>query len=173
MQVIGPPGSNLPAGGDEGVESITTMTNGVTDLWGGGDLLLHGDGVGARFHGLLQGVGGALEVFGGGVGFVCFSAPAQALGNAVEGIPVLENFVQPLTDLWDTGGAIIGDVFNGVGQAIDDFGAAFEALTKGDLASFGEGVMDGVKDVATAVVDTVTDTVEGVVDAVGDIFSGW
>jgi phage-related protein len=123
-------------------------------------------------HGIPQLVGGGIQMVGSGVGAL-FQKAGSWLGDKVECVPVLENLVQPLTDLLSGAGAVIADVFNGIGEAADSLGGAFESLFEGDLGGFAEGIGDAVGDVAGGVADAVGDAVDAVGDAVSDFFSGW
>ena len=174
FMAFGPEGSDLPPGRDEGIEAISTFWDGASDMVKGlFDRLINGDGVGERIHGFFQTIGGFTGAVAGGLGWLFGSGPAQWLSDKVEGVPVLENIVQPITDLWDTAGSVVADVFGGIGDAFDTWGGAFESLAAGNFSDFGEGMWEGVKDIGGGVVDGVVDTVEGIVDSVGDIFSGW
>ena len=98
---------------------------------------------------------------------------ASWLNNKVEGIPVLQNVVQPFGDIVGGAGASVADVFNGIGESFDDTGAAFEKLCHGDLKGFAEGLGDAASDVVGGAADAVEDAASSVKDAVVDFFSGW
>jgi hypothetical protein len=91
----------------------------------------------------------------------------------VEGIPVLENLVQPVTDLVSGAGACVADVFNGFGEACDSVGGAFEDLCHGDVKGFVSGLGDAATDAIGGAVDAVGDAADAAKDAVCHIFSGW
>jgi uncharacterized protein YvpB len=168
----GPEGADLPPGRDDGIESTLGVLNGVTNVTNGIDRIFSPDSFGSWLHGFPQLIGGAVQTVGSFVGGLA-QLGAGWLNNAVEGIPVLENIVQPLGDLVNGVGAVIGDIFNGIGEAADSLGGAVESLFEGDLGGFVEGVGDAVGDVAGGVVDAVGDAVDAVGDAVSDFFSGW
>src|SRR5262249_39711539 len=106
-------------------------------------------------------------------GYYGFQIPGDWINSKVEGIPVLENIVQPLGDSWSMGGSILGHVCDSVGESVDDFGNAIECLGNGDFSGAGQAALDGLKDLGNGVADAVTDVVSGVGDAIGDLFSGW
>ena len=168
----GPKGADLPPGRDDGIESTLGVLNGVTNITNGLDRIGSFDSFGSVVHGIPQVVGGLVQTVGSFVGGL-FQLGAGWLNNAVEGIPVLENIVQPIGDIINGVGAVIGDVFNGIGEACDSIGGAFESLFEGDFGGFVEGVGDAVGDVVGGVVDAVGDAVDAVGDAVSDFFSGW
>ena len=167
----GPKGADLPPGRDDGIESTLGVLNGVTNITNGLDRIGSFDSFGSVVHG-PQFVGGVVQTVGSFVGGL-FQLGGGWLNNAVEGIPVLENIVQPFGDIFNGVGAVIGDVFNGIGEACDSIGGAFESLFEGDFGGFVEGVGDAVGDVVGGVVDAVGDAVDAVGDAVSDFFSGW
>jgi len=168
----GGPNANLPPGRDDGIESTLGVLNGVTNVTNGLDRIFCPDSFGGFLHGIAQVYGGVFQTVGSFVGGL-FQLGAGWLSNAVEGIPVLENIVQPITDIVNGFGAVIGDVFNGFGEAWDSVGGAFESLFDGDVGGFFEGLGDAVGDVVGGVVDAVGDAVDAVGDAVSDFFSGW
>ncbi|MGH9426117.1 MAG: C39 family peptidase [Terriglobia bacterium] len=168
----GPEGADLPPGRDDGIESTLGVLNGVTNFTNGLDRIFSPDSVGGFLHGIAQVYGSVYQTVGCFVGGL-FQLGAGWLNNAVEGIPVLENFVQPFGDLVNGFGAVVGDVFNGFGEACDSLGGAFESLFDGDFGGFVEGVGEAVGDFAGGVVDAVGDAVDAVGDAVSDFFSGW
>jgi len=167
-----PKGANLPPGRNDGIEGTLGVLNGVTNVTNGFDRIFSPDSVGGFLHGIAQLYGGVYQTVGCFVGGL-FQLGAGWLNNAVEGIPVLENFVQPIGDIVNGFGAVIADVFNGFGEACDSVGGAFESLFDGDVGGFFEGLGDAVGDVVGGVVDAVGDAVDAVGDAVSDFFSGW
>jgi hypothetical protein len=171
MMVFAPDGTDLPSSDLDGAQASSGVNEGMYGMSKGWDLMANGDGVGAKVHGVFDMLGGTIGCIGSGLGWMLCSAPAQYIKGSVDGIPVLQNVVKPLCDLWDTAGAMIGDVFKGVNDAFDHIGGAFQALGNGDFSGFVGGVADAAKDVGGAVVDTVSDAVGGTVDAVEDIFS--
>jgi hypothetical protein len=168
----GKEGANLPPGRDDGIESTNGVLNGVTNITNGLDRIFSPDSFGDWFHGLPQFVGGLVQTVGSFVGGL-FQLGGQWLNDAVEGIPVLENIVQPFGDILNGVGAVFGDIFNGIGEAADSIGGAFGDLFEGDFGGFVEGIGDAVGDVVGGVVDAVGDAVDAVGDAIGDFFSGW
>jgi hypothetical protein len=165
-------GANLPPGRDDGIESTNGVLNGVTNVTNGLDRIFSPDSFGGFIHGIPEFLGGAVQTVGCFAGGL-FQLAGGWLNHAVEGIPVLENFVQPFGDIFNGIGAVIGDVFNGFGEACDSIGGAFEDLFRGDVGGFVEGVGDAVGDVVGGVVNAVGDAVGAVGDAIGDLFSGW
>jgi hypothetical protein len=168
----GPGGSNLPFGRDDGIEGTLGALNGVTNMTNGFDRVISFDSPGSVLHGLLQAPGGFLQTIGAGIGGGV-QIGAGWVNDQVEGIPVLENIVQPLGDLVNGAGAVLGDLSDGFGEAVDSVGGAFESLFDGDVGGFFGGMGDAVVDVGGSVVDAVEDGVNTVVDAVGDFFSDW
>ena len=166
------PGESLPPGRDDGVQAINGTLDGVTNITNGLNRIYSPDSVGSFVHGIPEFFGGIVQTVGCGIGGL-FQLGGQWLNGAVEGIPVLENIVQPFGDIVDGVGAVVGDVFNGIGEACDDVGGAFESLFDGDVGGFFTGLGDAVGDVVGGVVDAVGDAVEAVGDAISDFFSGW
>jgi hypothetical protein len=162
----------LPPGRDDGLEGVLGTLDGVTNMTNGLSRIGDPDSFGSFVHGIPEFIGGLVQTVGCGIGGA-LQLGGQALNDAVEGIPVLENFVQPFGDLVDGAGAVIGDLVNGFGEAADDFGGAFESLFDGDVGGFFGGIGDSIGDVATGVVDAVGDAVSAVGDAISDFFSGW
>ncbi len=172
FMAFGPEGAALPPGRNDGVEAVLGTLDGVTNLTNGLDRIGSFDSVGSVVHGIFQVPGGLAQTIISGVGGL-FSLGGQWLHDKLEGIPVLENLLQPLAGLVDTAGAVLGDLGNGVGEALDSWGGAFESLFDGNFGDFASGIGEGFADVATGVVDAVGDVVSGIGDAVGDFFSGW
>lgn len=173
MNVYAPAGSNLPPGRDDGIEATNALADGGLNITNGTDRVIHPDSAGGFVHGLMEVGGGLVQGIGGGIGYYGFQIPGDWINSKVEGIPVLENIVQPLGDLWNTCGDILGHACDSVGESIDDFGNAIECLGNGDFSGAGQAALDGLQDLGTGVADVVTDVVSGVGDAIGDLFSGW
>lgn len=167
-----PGGTDLPPSRLDGMEGMLGAADGISNLTNGLNRLYSPDSFGSWLHGVPQFFGGIVQTVGCGIGGG-IQWLGQNLNEAVEGIPVLENFVQPFGDIVDGVGAVIGDVFNGIGEACDDVGGAFESLFDGDVGGFFEGMGEAVGDVVGGVVDAVGDAVEAVGDAISDFFSGW
>jgi hypothetical protein len=165
-------GADLPRGRDDGIEGALGALNGVTNITNGIDRIISLDSPGSVLHGLLQFPGGVVQTIGSGVGGL-LQMGSGWLNDKVEGIPVLENIVQPFGDLINGAGAVVGDLFDGVGEAVDSVGAAFEDLFDGDLGGFVDGIGDAVGDVVGGAVDAAGDAVDAIGDAVSDFFSGW
>ncbi|MCI0628315.1 MAG: C39 family peptidase [Acidobacteria bacterium] len=172
FMAFGPEGADLPAGRDDGAEGALGVHAGATNISNGFDRIFSPDSFGSFVHGIPQFFGGIVQTVGSGVGAL-FQLGSSWLHGAVEGIPVLENIVQPFADVFNGIGAGIADIFNGFGEACDSIGGAFESLFDGDLGGFVEGVGEAVGDVVGGVVDAVGDVGEAIVDGIGDIFSGW
>jgi hypothetical protein len=172
FMAFAPEGTDLPAGTDKGAEGALAAHSGFVNLLNGWDRMTDPDSFGGFIHGIPQFVGGFVQMVGGGLGAL-FQVGAGWLADKVEGIPVVENLVQPFTDIVSGFGAVVADVFNGFGEACDSLGGAFESLFDGDFGGFFEGVGDAVGDVVGGVVDAVGDAVDAVGDAIGDFFSGW
>ena len=168
----GPEGASLPPGRNDGIEGTLGVLNGVANLTNGFDRIFSPDSAGGFLHGIAQVYGGVYQTVGCFVGGL-FQLGAGWLNNAVEGIPVLENFVQPIGDIVNGFGAVIADVFNGFGEACDSVGGAFESLFDGDVGGFFEGLGDAAVDFGGGVVDAVGDAVDAIGDAASDFFSGW
>jgi hypothetical protein len=168
----GAPGSSLPPGRDDGIQSTLGLLDGLTNVTNGVDRITSPDSVGSFLHGIPQLFGGISQSIG------CFAGSLLQLGagwlnNAVDGIPVLQNIVQPFGDVINGAGAVVGDLFNAGGEAFDDFGSALENLSNGDVGGFVSSLGDSAVDVGKGVVDAVGDAASAVGDAVSDIFSGW
>jgi hypothetical protein len=167
-----PEGTDLPPGNDDGAEGVLGVTAGGSNIANGFDRIFDPDSFGSFVHGFPQFFGGLVQGAFCGLGTL-LQGGSDWLGGAVEGIPVLENIVQPFTDLVNGFGACLSDVFNGFGEACDEIGGAFESLFEGDFGGFCDGIGDAVGDAVGGVVDAVGDAVDAVGDAIGDFFSGW
>ena len=168
----GQKGDDLPPGRDNGIEGTLGYENGVANLANGLDRIIHPDNWGGLIHGIFETVGGIPQTIG------CYFASALQAGgnwlnNEVNGIPVLQNIVQPFGDLVSGIGAGLADLCNGVGECFDDFGGAIEDLSHGNWGAFADRIGDTVVDLGSGVVDAAEDVIGSVGDAVGDIFSGW
>lgn len=178
-----PPGNSTGVQGALGaLEGVTSITNGLMGViepasFGG---VVHGVGqiIGGIVGGLISAVGGLLQV------------GAQWLHGAVAGIPILRNIVQPIADLIDGIGAVLGDLGNGINNVITDLGAglgqgindllnglagvgrsidgAVNSLLKGDLAGFLEGVGSALSDLLGALGSAVSDAASAVGNALSD-----
>ena len=178
-----PPGNSTGAQGALGaVEGVTSITNGLMGIidpasFGG---VVHGLGqvAGGIIGGIISGVGGLLQAGG------------QWLHGAVAGIPVLRNIVQPIADLIDGLGAVLGDLGNGITSVITDLGAglgqgiddllnglagvgrsldgAVGSLLKGDLGGFLEGVGSALSNLLGALGSAVSDAASAVGSALSD-----
>jgi hypothetical protein len=89
----------------------------------------------------------------------------------VQGIPVVQQLVQPMGDLINGAGAAGGDFFNGIGESWNDAGSALENLCNGDFKGFAEKAGDAAGDVLQGSYDAVKDTVKSIGSAVEDLFS--
>ena len=163
-------GADLPRGRDEGIEGTLGYSNGLANLANGLDRIVHPDGWGSEVHGIFETMGGIPQSIGSYFGSV-FQGGGQWLNGAVDGIPVLQNFVKPIGDLANGAGAVVADVFNGIGESFDDFGGAIEDLSHGNWDAFTDRMADSVVDLGSGVVDAGRDAVGAVEDAIGDLFS--
>jgi len=169
---FGPPGANLPPGNDDGLEGVMGTLEGITNITNGLSRIFEPDSFGGFVHGLFEFPAGIVQTVGCGIGGG-ISLAGQWLNDVTEGIPVVENLVQPLGDIVNGVGAAVGDFVNGIGEGVDSFGGAFESLFDGDIEGFGSGLWDGITDIGGGIVDAVGDVVSGIGDAVSDFFSGW
>ena len=169
FMAFGAAGTDLPKGTDKGAEGALGTVAGAANVVNGFDRIFSPDGVGCVLHGIPQFFGGLVQTAGCGVGAL-LQTGASWLGDQVNGIPVLQNIVQPFTDLVGGAGACVADLFNGVGEACDSIGGAFEALGNGDLSGFASGLGDAAGDVVGGAADAVGDAVDAVGDAIGDLF---
>jgi hypothetical protein len=169
---FGPKGADLPPGNDNGAEGILGVQAGGANVANGLDRIRHPENFGTFVHGFPEFFGGLFQTAGCGLG-AGMQAGAKWLSDKVEGIPVLENVVQPFTDIFSGAGACIADVFNGFGEACNDIGGAFDSLFNGDLGGFFDGVGDAAGDVVSGAADAISDAAGAVGDAISDVFSGW
>jgi hypothetical protein len=172
FMAFAPEGTDLPKGSNKGAEGALGTVGGAANVVNGFDRIFSPDNFGSVVHGIPQFFGGLFQTGGSGVGAL-LQTGASWLGDKVEGIPVLENLVQPVTDLVSGAGACVADVFNGLGEACDSVGGAFEDLSHGDVGGFVNGLGDAATDAIGGAADAVGDAAGAVKDAVGDIFSGW
>jgi len=169
---FGKDGTDLPPSRLDGMEGPLGTADGIANAANGLNRLYSPDSVGDFVHGIPQLIGGAFQTVGCGIGGG-IQLGAQWLNDKVEGIPVLENIVQPLGDIFNGAGAVVSDVFNGFGEACDDFGGALGDLFDGNFSDAASKAGDVVTDVAGAVADAVGDAASAVGDAISDVFSGW
>jgi hypothetical protein len=165
-------GANLPPGRDDGIESTQGVLNGVTNVTNGLDRIFSPDSFGSFLHGIPEFFGGAVQTVGSFFGGLA-QLGAGWLNNAVDGIPVLQNIVQPFGDLLNGAGAVVGDLFNGFGEAADNVGKAFEDVCNGNFGCALDDVGNAIGDAASAVGNAVSDAASAVGDAISDVFSGW
>lgn len=169
---IAPAGTSLPRSRVDENAAASALDTGKSDLTNGLDRMIHPDNFGDVFQGFFEGLGGIYGLVGGGVGFGIWKA-GDWLNDLVEGIPVLENFVQPIGDIFEGVGEGVADIFNAIDNVSKDVGDMFGALFEGDFGGAAQNAVQVVTDAVGGVVDAVGDVVGGVVDAVGDLFSGW
>jgi hypothetical protein len=172
FNAYGPAGSNLPPGNDDGIQGALGFVTGTTNFMNGLNRMYNPDSVGGFFHGAADVFGGAFQIVGCGVGGL-LQMGSSWLDNAVDGIPVLQNIVQPFGNIINGCGAVLGDVFNGFGEGCNDVGNAFEDLGKGNVGDACKDVGQAVVDVGKGVVDAVGDAASAVGNAISSVFSGW
>lgn len=168
----GPKGADLPPGNDDGIQGTLGALNGVTNITNGFDRIISPDNVGDFVHGLFEVPSGIVQGIGSAIG-AGFQLGGSWLNNAVSGIPVLQNIVQPIGDILNGFGAAVGDVFDGFGKAGNNLGQAFGSLAQGDIGGFVSGIGNAVGNAASGVASAVGDAVSAVGNAVSDFFSGW
>jgi hypothetical protein len=167
-----PGGTKLPEGRDDGIQGTQGTLSGIANITNGLSRIYPARSVGSEMRGICDVFGGAVQTVFCGVG-AGLQMGASWLNNEVEGIPVLQNVVQPFGDIVGGAGASMADVFNGIGESFDDTGAALEKLCHGDFKGFAEGLGDAASDAIGGAVDAVADAASSVKDAVVDFFSGW
>ena len=172
FMVFAPKGSDLPASRMDGAQGAMGTLNGLANISNGFDRIFSPDDFGCFLHGIPEFFGGLVQTVGCGIGAL-LQKGAEALSNLVDGIPVLENIVQPFTDLVSGFGGCVADIFNGFGKACNSIGGAFDSLCDGDLGGFVGGVADAAGDVVSGVGSAISDAAGAIGDAVGDLFSGW
>jgi uncharacterized protein YvpB len=177
-QAYGAAGSNLPEGTDSifndansGIQGTQGTLNGVANILNGWDRWAgNGNQLPSFLHGVCEVAGGIPQTVFCGIG-AGLQLGSGWLHDKVDGIPVVQNIVQPFTDFVSGAGAGIADVANGVGESMDDVGSALEDLTHGDgrkaLNKLGDAAESLGSGVAHAAVDAVTD----VGHAISDLFS--
>jgi hypothetical protein len=174
MQVYAPGGSDLPPGSngvfdpDTGLQGQQGALNGFANIQNGWDRMFgNGTSAGDFLHGGAELVGGAFQFC-----FCTTAATVQAgatwLHDKVAGIPVLQNIVQPITDVVGGAGAIVADLANGVGETANDLGGAVDDLVNGDGHKAVQKLKDAAEDVGSAVGHGLTDAAKSVGNAVGD-----
>ncbi len=169
---IAPAGTTLPPSRVDENAAASALDTGKSDLTNGLDRMFSPDNFGDPFQGFFESLGGVFGLVGGGVGFGIWKA-GDWLNDLVEGIPVLENLVQPFGDIFEGVGEGVADIFNAVDNVAKDVGDMFGSLFEGDFGGAAQSAVDVVGDAVGGVVDAVGDVAGGVVDAVGDLFSGW
>jgi hypothetical protein len=172
FMVFAPKGSNLPPSRMDGAQGAMAALNGAVNVTNGWDRIFHPDSFGSFIHGIPEFFGGLFQAAGGGVGAL-LQLGAEKLRNLVDGVPVLQNIVEPFTDVVNGIGGAVADVFNGVGKAFNSVGGAFESLFNGDVGGFVGGLGNAAGNVVTGVVNAVGDAANAVGNAVSDFFSGW
>ena len=179
FQAYGPKGSNLPPGDDAfqnaggGLQGTQGTLNGVANLTNAWKLW------NAQESGFPEFLHGTFEM-GGGIPqtALCFLSQgvqdaASWLHDKVSGIPVLQNMVQPLTDLTSGIAGGVADVANGFGESMNDLGGAASDLLHGDGHKALDKLGGAAKDLGNGVIHSVTDAVSSVGGAVTDFFSAW
>ncbi len=172
FMAFAPQGTDLPPSRLDGAQGAMGVINGAANICNAWDRLIHPDNFGDWLHGIPEFVGGLVQTVGCGVGAL-FQLGAEKLSNLVDGVPVLQNIVQPFTDLVSGFGGGVADVFNGVGKAFNDVGNAFSDLCKGNVADAAGDVGQAVGDAAKGVANAVGDVASSVGNAISDVFSGW
>src|SRR5262249_7313206 len=128
-----PKGSNLPPGDDAfqnaggGLQGTQGTLNGIANLRNGWNLWTGKAELPDAVHGLFQLGGGIPQTA------VCFvsqgiQGASSWLHDKVGGIPVLQNIVQPFTDLTGALAGAAADVANGFGESMNDLGGAASDL---------------------------------------------
>jgi hypothetical protein len=179
FQAYGPKGSNLPPGDDAfqnaggGLQGTQGTLNGVANITNAWKLWnAQGSGFGEFLHGSFELGGGIPQTA------LCFvsqgvQSAASWLHDKVSGIPVLQNMVQPLTDVTSGMAGAVADVANGFGESMNDLGQSASDLFHGDGHKALDKLGDAAKDLTNGVVHTATDTVSSIGHAVEDFFSDW
>jgi hypothetical protein len=177
FQAYGPKGSDLPPGDDAfqnaggGLQGTQGTLNGVANVANGWNLFsAKGANLPDMLHGAFEFAGGIPQT---GLCFVSqgIQEGSSWLHDKVSGIPVLQNIVQPLTDL--TGGIAGGaaDIANGFGESMNDLGGAFSDLLHGDGHKALDKLGNAAEDLGSGVVHSVTDAASSVGHAIEDLFS--
>ncbi|HET6266145.1 MAG TPA: hypothetical protein VFG11_00380, partial [Acidobacteriota bacterium] len=191
---IAPKGTDLPSSRVDSNADASALDTAKSDVTNGWDRMTDPDNVGDEFQGAGEIVGSLGGFVGGGVGFGVWKLGSW-FNNWTEGIPVLQNLVQPIGDVFQGVGEALGDlgnmwdnawvdVGNAAGNFVNHWGDAFGDLFHGDVGGFfenagssfvdlGKGAVNVVGDVASGVADAAVDVASSAVDAVGDFFSGW
>ena len=169
---IAPDGTTLPPSRVDENAAASALDTAKSDLTNGLDRMFSPDNVGDVPQGLFEVVGGAFGFVGGAIGFGVWKA-GDGLNGLVDGIPVLQNLVQPFGDIFQGIGEGVADIFNTVDNVSKDVGDMFGSLFDGDFGGAAQNAVDIVTDTVGGVVDTVSDVVGAVGDAVSDFFSGW
>jgi hypothetical protein len=168
----GPNGANLPPGNNDGIQGTQGTLSGVTNITNGISRIYPPLGFGPEFHGIFETVGGVVQTVGCGVS-AGLQLGAQWLNQKVDGIPVLQQVVQPVGDFVNGAAAAAADVFNGFGESCNDAGAAWEKLCDGDFKGAAEKAGDAVADTVKGAYDAAKDTVNSIGDAISSFCHGW
>ncbi len=168
----GKPGTNLPPGNDDGVQGTNGTLDGITNITNGLNRIYSPDNAGDFVHGLFELPSGIVQAIGSGVGGL-LELGANWLHNKVQGIPVLGNVVEPITDIIGGAGAVVGDVFDAAGKVGNDIGGAFGSLFNGNLGGFASGLGNAAVDAGKGIVNAIGDAAKTVGNAISDFFSGW
>jgi hypothetical protein len=172
FMAYGAKGSNLPPGNNDGIQGTMGTLNGVTNITNGLGRIWPPCSFGGELHGIAETFGGIFQTVGCGIG-AALQIGSSWLNNEVEGIPVLQQIVQPFGDLINGAGAVLGDVFNGFGEACNDVGNAAEDLFSGNFGAAASDVGHAIGDAASGVASAVGDAASAVGNAISDAFSGW
>ncbi len=172
FMVFAPGGSNLPPSRMDGAQGAMAALNGAANVCNGWDRIFSPDNFGSFVHGIPEFFGGLVQTAGGGVGAL-LQLGAEKLRGLVDGIPVLQNIVEPFTDVVSGLGGAVADAFNGIGKAFNSVGGAFESLCNGDVGGFVSGLGNAAGNLVTGAANAVSDAASTVGNAISDFFSGW
>jgi hypothetical protein len=112
----------LPPGNSTGVQGALGAVEGVTSITNGLMGIIEPASLGGVVHGAGQVVGGMAGGLVSAVGRL-LQPGAQWLHATVAGIPVLRTIVQPIADVSDGLGAVLGDLGHGITSVLTDLGA--------------------------------------------------
>lgn len=127
--------SPLPPGNSTGIQGALGALEGVANITNGLASVIEHASAGSVARGIVQVAGGAIGGIISGIGGL-LQVGGQRLTGAAAGIPILRAIVQPISDMINGVGAVLGDLGNGSANVITDLGAGLGRATDNVLTGW-------------------------------------